>query len=335
MIITKCPYRVSFFGGGTDFPSWYQEKGCNIVSCSINAFCYITIRKLLPFYGNNYRISWSEIEVVNNINKIKHPAIRGALDYLDIKDGLEIHTDGDLPARSGLGSSSAFSAALIMALSTLKGKELSIRELTDSTIYFEQKILKENVGVQDQIQTCCGGFNLLSINKQGNYRILRLDIGSELVQNISKRMMLVYTGITRNSSEVQEKNQNIDINKRNKSLEKIAEIANEVTENIFKEKICFDDFSSFLEETWEHKIKLFSDSENKNEILNIYKEAKNNGANSGKLLGAGGGGFFLFLVEENLQEDFKKNMSKYTVVKHDICNSPCELLYNSISNNIK
>ena len=168
MIITRCPYRVSFFGGGTDFPSWYKEKGCRIISSSIDAFCYITIRRLLPFYGNNYRISWSEIEEVNKIEKIKHPAIKGALDYLNIKGGLEIHTDGDLPARSGLGSSSSFSAALIMALSTLKGEELSIKALTNNTIFFEQEILKENVGIQDQIQTCCGGFNLLSINKKGN-----------------------------------------------------------------------------------------------------------------------------------------------------------------------
>ena len=332
MIITKCPYRVSFFGGGTDFPSWYEERGCNIVSCSIDAFCYITIRKLLPFYGNNYRISWSEIEVVNNIKKIKHPAIKGALDYLAIKDGLEIHTDGDLPARSGLGSSSAFSAALIMALSTLKGQKLTIRELTDSTIYFEQKILQENVGIQDQIQTCCGGFNLLSINKQGNYRILRLDIGSELVQNISKKMMLVYTGISRDSSEIQDNNLKIDVIKRNKSLEEIAKIADEVTENILKEKLSFADFSDFLEETWEHKIKLFPNSEKTTQILNIYKDAKSFGAKSGKLLGAGGGGFFLFLIEEDLQEEFKRNMSKYTVVKHNICNIPCSLLYNSMTN---
>ena len=335
MIITKCPYRVSFFGGGTDFPSWYKERGSNIVSCSIDAFCYITIRKLLPFYGNNYRISWSEIEVVNNIKKIKHPAIKGALNYLEIKDGLEIHTDGDLPARSGLGSSSAFSAALIMALSTLKGQKLTVRELTDSTIYFEQKILQENVGIQDQIQTCCGGFNLLSINKKGNYRILRLDIGSELVQNISKKMMLVYTGISRNSSEIHDNNQKIDIANRNKSLEEIAKIADEVTENILKEKLSFGDFSDFLEETWEHKLKLFPDSEKTRQILNIYKDAKSFGAKSGKLLGAGGGGFFLFLVEEDLQEQFKRNMSNFTVVKHNICNSPCSLLYNSITSTTK
>ena len=335
MIITRCPYRVSFFGGGTDFPRWYMKNGCNIISSSIDAYCYITIRKLLPFYGNNYRISWSEIEVVNQINKIKHPAIRGALNYFDIKDGLEIHTDGDLPARSGLGSSSAFSAALIMALSTLKGKELSTRELTNSTIHFEQEILKENVGIQDQIQTCGGGFNLLSINKKGNYRILRLDIGSDLVQNISKKIMLVYTGISRTSSDIQDISQKTNIIKRDKSLEKIAEIADIATEKILKDNMCFNDFSNFLDETWEHKTKLFPESENTSKILDIYKKAKTSGAKSGKLLGAGGGGFFLFLVEEDLQNNFKKSMHNYTVVKHSITNSPCSLLFNSMSKKTK
>ena len=295
MIITRCPYRVSFFGGGTDFPSWYMKKGCNIVTSSIDAYCYITIRKLLPFYGNNYRISWSEIEQVNDIKRIKHPAIRGALDYLDIKNGLEIHTDGDLPARTGLGSSSAFSAALILALSTFKGEKLNTRQLTDKTIYFEQKILKENVGIQDQIQTCCGGFNLLSINKKGNYRILRLDIGSELVQEISKRIMLVYTGFTRSSSDYHKKSMQIDNKKRNNSLEKIAKISDVVTEKIINEKLNFNEFSSFLEESWEKKTELFPNSEKTKEILNIYKNAKKSGAHSGKLLGAGGEWVFPFL----------------------------------------
>ena len=195
MIITSCPYRVSFFGGGTDFPEWYSKYGSNIISCSIDAFCYVTIRKLLPFYGKNYRISWSRIEEVNNINSIKHPAIKGALNYLNIKNGLEIHTDGDLPARSGIGSSSSFSAALILALKASKGEKLKLRELTDMTILFEQKILKENVGIQDQIQTCNGGFNLLSINKMGSYRILKLDANDNLVKNISKKMMLLYNTV--------------------------------------------------------------------------------------------------------------------------------------------
>ena len=329
MLITNCPYRVSFFGGGTDFPNWYKKNGCNIISCSIDAFCYVTIRKLLPFYGNNYRVSWSEIEEVNNINSIKHPAIKGALKYLDINNGLEIHTDGDLPARSGLGSSSAFSAALLLALNNFKGNKLSTNELTKKTIFFEQKILKENVGIQDQIQTCNGGFNLISINKRGVYRILRLDIDSSLVKKISNKMIFLYTGFERKSSDFQYKSQNINSDIREKSLYEISRISDLVTSKILSEDINFEQFSDFLQESWSHKLKLFPDSNFKNIIIEIYKKAQKAGATSGKLLGAGGGGFFLFFVEEELQDKFKKSMKDYTVVKHNITNSPCKIIFNS------
>ena len=331
MIITRCPYRVSFFGGGTDFPFWYKNNGSTIISSSIDAFCYVTIRKLLPFYGNNYRISWSKIEEVNDIENIQHPAIKGALDYLKIKNGLEIHTDGDLPARSGLGSSSAFSAALLLALYALKNKKISTKFLTEKTIYFEQKILKENVGIQDQIQTCNGGFNLLSINKKGNYRILRVDNSSSLVKEISKKMLLLYTGESRNSSMIQEENQTIDKQIRYKSLENIARIANKVKNKIINEDLSFFDFSEFLEESWEQKLKLFPESLKKDNFQKIYKKAKDSGALSGKLLGAGGGGFFIFFVEEKLQESFTKKMCGYTVVKQNVTNLPCDIIYNSSS----
>ncbi len=327
MIITNCPYRVSFFGGGTDFKNWYSTKGANIISCSINSFCYITIRKLLPFYGNKYRISWSNIEEVNNINLIKHPAIKGALKYMDIKNGLEIHTDGDMPARSGLGSSSAFSAALLLALSEYKGKKLSISELTKETIFFEQSVLKENVGIQDQIQTCNGGFNLLSINQEGDYRLLRLDLSSPLVKSISKNMYLLFTGHTRKSTNIQKENQNISSEIRYKSLDSIAKIAENVTNKIIKKEINFEQFASYIEESWDHKTHLLSESEKKDQILDIYKKAMRAGAASGKLLGAGGGGFFLFLVEDKHKKDFLEKMSQYTIVKQNITNNPCQLIF--------
>jgi len=329
MIITSCPYRVSFFGGGTDFKGWYSEYKSNIISCSIDAFCYVTIRKLLPFYGNKYRISWSKIEEVNNIEDIKHPAIKGALNYLNIKSGLEIHTDGDLPARSGLGSSSSFSAALLLALYGLKGKKISLNQLTKETINFEQEILKENVGVQDQIQTCNGGFNLLSINKKGVHRILRLDINSPLVKSISNNMILLFTGNSRNSSEIQKKNLKLNEELRFKSLKEISKISKKVTEKIISEEIRFDEFSSYLEESWEQKVNLFPDSEDKYRILEIYKEAIDSGAKSGKLLGAGGGGFFLFFVENKLRRKFLERMNKYTIVKHQVTESPCKIIFNA------
>ncbi len=329
MIITRCPYRVSFFGGGTDFPFWYKKKGSTIISSSIDAFCYVTIRKLLPFYGNDYRISWSKIEEVNDIKNIDHPAIKGALNYLKIKNGLEIHTDGDLPARSGLGSSSAFSAALLLALQALKNKKILIKDLTKKTIYFEQEILKENVGIQDQIQTCNGGFNLLSINKNGDYRILRVDNSSSLVKDISNKMLLLYTGELRTSSLIQKQNQNISAEIRYKSLENIAKIADKVKSKIINEDLSFYNFAEYLEESWEQKIKMLSESSKKDNLNHIYKKAKQEGALSGKLLGAGGGGFFIFFVEEKLQKSFIEKMKDYTIVKHNLTNSPCEIIFNS------
>jgi len=329
MIITSCPYRVSFFGGGTDFKGWYSKNGSNIISCSIDAYCYVSIRKLLPFYGNKYRISWSQIEEVNNVSSIKHPAIKGALKYLCIESGLEIHTDGDLPARSGLGSSSAFSAALLLALYELKGQNLTLNQLTKETINFEQQILQENVGVQDQIQTCNGGFNLLSINKSGAYRILRMDISSPLVKKISSNMFLLFTGKTRNSSVIQKSNHNINQELRLKSLEQISKISKKVTDMLINEEIKFEEFSSFLNETWEQKVNLFPDSQNKDKILEIYAEALKAGASSGKLLGAGGGGFFMFFVEDHLQKKFLEGMKRYTVVKHGVTDNSCQKIFNA------
>ena len=329
MIITSCPYRVSFFGGGTDFPSWYSRYGANIISCSIDAFCYVTIRKLLPFYGKNYRISWSKIEEVNNIDSIKHPAIKGALNFLKIKNGLEIHTDGDLPARSGIGSSSSFSASLLLALKSSRGEEIKLRDLTNETIFFEQKILKENVGIQDQIQTCNGGFNLLSINQKGNYRILKLDSNDNLVKNISNKMILLYTGKQRSSSNVQNANNKISIKSKENSLRNISRIADIVKEKILLEDLSFSQFSSYLEESWEYKFKLFPKCKNSEEIYSIYNQAINAGAISGKLLGAGRGGFFLFFVDENNQKQFIEKMSKYTVVKHSITDETCKIIFKS------
>ena len=333
MIITRCPYRVSFFGGGTDFPYWYEHNGSNIISTSINAFCYVTVRKLLPYYGNKYRVSWSKIEEVNDPKLIKHPAVKGALEFLNIKNGLEIHTDGDLPARSGLGSSSAFSSSLLLALSALKKEETSLKTLTEKTIYFEQEILKENVGIQDQIQTCNGGFNLLSINKKGDYRILRVESSSELVREISRNMLLLFTGIERNSSNIQNELQSFDTELRDRKLRNIANIANIVRDRIINEDLSFDEFTSFLEQSWYNKLNLFPNSLIKEKIEKIYIQAKKAGALSGKLLGAGGGGFFIFFVKEKDQSKFISEMRNYTVVKHNVTDSQCKVIFNSYNIN--
>ena len=163
MNIVRVPFRVSLFGGGTDFKYFYSKKKATVISFTIDRYCYISIKKLLPYSKVNYHISWNKLETVENISEIKHPSIKACLNYLNIKDPLCIHTIGDLPARSGVGSSSAFTAALLSSLYLYKNKTFTASSIAEKTIFVEQEILKENVGIQDQIQVCHGGFNITSI----------------------------------------------------------------------------------------------------------------------------------------------------------------------------
>ena len=182
MIIVRVPFRVSLFGGGTDFAEYYEQNTATIVSFTIDKYCYISLRNFLPYFGYKYRICWSHIEECKNIDDIKHPSVRACLNYLKIDDGLEIQTSGDLPARSGLGSSSAFTAASLAALYEYKGEQYTKQSLAKHTIKVEQKELKENVGVQDQIQVCHGGFNVTRISKDSSYSLLSLDKTNKVVE---------------------------------------------------------------------------------------------------------------------------------------------------------
>ncbi|KGG16347.1 MULTISPECIES: hypothetical protein [unclassified Prochlorococcus] len=327
MIITRAPFRVSFFGGGTDHESWYKNNGAVVIGTTINSFCYVTLRPLTPFYGTRFRLSWSKIEEVKDPSEIDHPAVRGALNHFKIKQGLEIHTDGDLPARSGLGSSSSFSSALILGLNTYLGKKVSIRELTESTINFEQNILKENVGIQDQIQACQGGFSLINIREDGLYRTLRLDISDELVRKISQEMLLLYTGISRTSSDIHNANKNLDQQIKDESLKQICRIAKKVNSKILDGEMKYEDFCSYLRESWLHKSSSFPRSKLSENLLSIYEEAISAGAHSGKLLGAGGGGFYLFLVPKEKQNRFNEAMKSYKINDPEITNEGCSILY--------
>jgi D-glycero-alpha-D-manno-heptose-7-phosphate kinase len=174
MRISRAPFRVSLFGGGTDFKSWYSLHGATIIAFSIDRYCYVSLRSLLPFYGNKYRIAWSSIETPMSIDEIKHPSIRKCLLFKGLTDGLEIHTDGDLPARSGLGSSSSFTVAFLHACNAFSSTNASVNALAREAIYVEQEILSESVGIQDQIQACYGGFNVMKINQDGKYSIFSL-----------------------------------------------------------------------------------------------------------------------------------------------------------------
>jgi D-glycero-alpha-D-manno-heptose-7-phosphate kinase len=171
MIITRTPFRISFFGGGTDYPGWYREHGGAVLATTINKYCYISCRRLPPFFEHKHRIVYSIIESVKDIAEIQHPAVRAVLGWDGVQDGLEIHHDGDLPARSGLGSSSSFTVGLVNALSALRGQHISKEELARSAIHIEQKIIKENVGSQDQVSAAYGGFNRVEFLQNGSFEV--------------------------------------------------------------------------------------------------------------------------------------------------------------------
>ena len=202
MIITRTPYRISFFGGGSDYEEWYSKHGGAVLSTTIDKYCYISLRKKPPFLGSKYRIFWSQMEAVDRREDIKHAGVRGCLEFLDIDTGIEVNHAGDLPARSGLGSSSAFTVGMLSALHALRGETPSAAQLANEAIEVEQKVLRETVGVQDQIACAWGGLNMIEINKAGNYGIIPMTLPVDHVTALESRLMLFFTGIQRHASEI-------------------------------------------------------------------------------------------------------------------------------------
>jgi len=315
MIIVRVPFRVSLFGGGTDFHHFYSKFTSTIVSFSIDKYCYISLRKLMPYFDNKYRISWSKIEECDAVDSISHPSIRACLKYLNVDDGLEISTVGDLPARSGLGSSSSFTASLLSALHFYKNDFKDDYNVISETIHVEQNILKENVGIQDQIQVCCGGFNVINIRSDSSYSIVSLNQTSDLVRKINESLILVYSGISRFSSNVhQSTNRNVSSATLETSLKDIHNIANTFASKLVNHEADFSFFSDLLEQSWIAKSRAFPVNSTTEELLCIYKKAINSGALCGKLLGAGGGGFFAFFVPPDDQSKFISKMQPWISV---------------------
>jgi D-glycero-alpha-D-manno-heptose-7-phosphate kinase len=202
MIISKTPFRISFFGGGTDYPIWYEENGGAVLATSINKYCYISLRYLPPFFEHKSRIIYSKVEYVKNVGQIQHPSVRECLRYMKIKQGVEIHHDGDLPARTGIGSSSSFTVGLLHALYALKNIVPAKRQLALDAINVEQNILKENVGSQDQVLAVFGGFNLLEFGGPTNFQVHPITINQERSELLESHLMLFFTGFSRNASEI-------------------------------------------------------------------------------------------------------------------------------------
>jgi len=306
MIITKTPYRISFFGGGSDYPDWYRKHGGMVLSTTIDKYIYISCRFLPKFFKHKYRIVWSKIENVKDINQIQHRAVKTLLKHLKIKQGMEIHYDGDLPARSGMGSSSCFAVGLIKALYKIKNKDLSKNELARKTIHFEQKIMKEVVGSQDQTITSYGGFNKIIFSKNNKIQVQKISFNKN-IRSLNKNLVLIYTGINRTAHKIA----NTYVKKLTKSkkyqIEKIMSYVNEGKKILESGNV--DDFGRLLNNSWHEKKSLSNLITNK-KIDELYDEAIRYGALGGKLLGAGGGGFLLmYMSKENAKKFFKRHKS--------------------------
>jgi len=325
MIITKTPYRISFFGGGSDYPSWYNKFGGSVLSTTINKFIYISCRELPPFFDHKYRIVWSKIENVKKINEIQHLTVRKLIKYNKIKSGLEIHYDGDLPARSGMGSSSSFSVGLMRALNYYKGRDLRGINLALKTIFFEQKIMKETVGSQDQVAASVGGFNKINFLK--NNKILIKKIVNNNLKRLNSNLLLLYTGIQRNAETIAENYVHKLSNKKEKNIRKI--ISNvELGEKMIKSG-NIDDFGKLLNDAWIEKKEL-SNSITNHKIDELYQTSIRNGALGGKLLGAGGGGFLLIYMNKGKQKKFLKKIKNITNIPFKFSNKGCEVILNSL-----
>jgi D-glycero-alpha-D-manno-heptose-7-phosphate kinase len=294
MIISRTPFRISFFGGGTDYPVWYRNNGGNVLTTTIDKYCYISCRYLPPFFEHKYRVVYSRIENVKDISEIIHPAVRVTLQFMRIEDGVEIHHDGDLPARSGLGSSSSFTVGMLHALCALKGMMPKRHRLASDAIQIEQNILKENVGSQDQIIASYGGFKKVTFNEDDTFRVIPIILRNEILKDLQSHLMLFFTGFSRYASEIAKK-QIEETNNKKKELSIIQQMVDEAVTILTEDKDIVE-FGKLLNESWKIKRSLTAKISTA-KIDEIYDQAMRGGAVGGKLLGAGGGGFMLFFVK--------------------------------------
>lgn len=292
MIITRTPFRISFFGGGTDYPGWYNQHGGAVLATTIDKYCYLSVRHLPPFHEHRYRIVYRKIECVDSVDEIEHPAVRAVLSDLGVDRGLEIHHDGDLPARSGMGSSSAFTVGFLHAVLALGGHMVSKRRLAMESIRLEQDVLGEVVGSQDQVSAAYGGLNHISFMPGGNVEVNPLTLTHERIEELASHVMLFYTAIKRTAQDVARSYVD-DLESRAVHLRRMREFVDEGVSLLGGGGLTA--FGELLHEAWQIKRSLSSQVSNR-EIDELYEAARSAGAIGGKLTGAGGGGFMLLFA---------------------------------------
>jgi D-glycero-alpha-D-manno-heptose-7-phosphate kinase len=307
MIISRTPFRISFFGGGTDYPTWFEESGGAVLATSIDKYCYISCRYLPPFFDHKHRIVYSRVENVKETSEIIHPAVKAALEFMKIEEGVEIHHDGDLPARTGIGSSSSFTVGILHALYALRGIMPTKVQLAMEAIHIERNILKENVGSQDQVVAAVGGFNKIAFDENGDFHVTPIALRKERLQLLQDHLMLYFTGFVRFSSEVA-KTQVENTPKKKKELSSMQKMVDEVI-SLLNSSTDMTDFGKMLHEAWMLK-RSISERISTSQIDDIYETARAAGAIGGKLLGAGGGGFMLLFARPEDQPSIKQKLHK-------------------------
>src|SRR6516225_10957021 len=294
MIITRTPLRISFFGGGTDYPIWYSEFGGAVLSTTIDKCCYITCRRLPPFFEYHSRVSYSKVENVERNSAIEHPAVRGCLQLMGVEEGVEVHHVADLPARTGLGTSSAFTVGLLLGLYALREQMRDKHALALDAIHVEQDVLKEAVGSQDQISAAYGGFNRINFQTDGGFEVKPVIAPAARLAELQQHCALFFTGFSRIASEIAKAQIKVTPQKK-RELESMRQMVDEAEAILSNPNRPIEEFGRLLNESWQIKRTLTQNITNNN-LDEIYEAGRNAGALGGKLLGAGGGGFMLFFV---------------------------------------
>ena len=318
MIITRTPLRISFFGGGTDYPIWYREFGGSVLSTAIDKCCYITCRRLPPFFEYHSRVSYSRIENVNQNSAIEHPSVRACLQHLGVEEGVEIHHVADLPARTGLGTSSAFTVGLLLGLYGLRDQMRNKHELASDAIHVEQELLKEAVGSQDQVSAAYGGFNRINFNTDGSFEVKQIIGSSDRLAALQQHFALYFTGFSRIASDVAKEQIRMTPHRKHE-LEMMFQMVNEAEAIVTNPNRSLDEFGHLLHEGWQVKRTLTQNITNAN-LDEIYEAGRSAGALGGKLLGAGGGGFMLFFVPPQRRKALRMRLKNLLCVPFGISN---------------
>ena len=326
MIISRTPYRISFFGGGTDYPSWFRKHGGSVLATTIDKYCYITCRYLPPFFEHKYRIVWSMIENCSEIEQILHPAVRAILEHLEMKRGVEIHHVGDLPARSGMGSSSSFTVGLLHAIHALKGYMPTKRQLAQESIRIEHKVLNETVGSQDQVMAANGGFNHVTFHPNGEISVHPVILPAERIKELNSHLMLFYTGIKRTAANVADSFVN-EIEAKKRQLRIMKDLVEESL-SLLNSGEDIRGFGELMHEAWSAKRSL-SLAVSNGHVDKIYGRAIEAGAIGGKLTGAGGGGFMLLFVSPGRQQEVRDALSDLIYVPFQFDFAGSQIIYHT------